>query len=108
MTYEVEGHVQRHGHEEAVHDHEGQEPKAQILPVPRLEVGPLRVHARMRNGRLQTRVPQILVVGLLKTRHADGAREAQRELEAEDDDHCAVRDAIELREFYWSFPHVLR
>ena len=61
----------------------------------------------MRNRRLQTRVPQVLVVGLLEAGHANGAREAQRELEAEDDYYCAVRDAIQLREFYWSFPHVL-
>ena len=45
MTYEVERHVEAHGHEEAVHDDKREKAKAQVLPVPRLEVGPLRVHA---------------------------------------------------------------
>ena len=139
MTYEVEGHVQRHGHEEAVpargarvdgvprdgaapstpsmrrqmstlinaHDDKREKAKAQILPVPRLEVGPLRRDTTMRiNGRFQTRVPQVLVVGSFKTGHPRGRSKRQRELEAEDDDDCRVGNSIKLRELDRRLSHI--
>ena len=42
---QVERHVEAHGHEEAVHDDKREKAKAQILPISRLEVGPLAVDA---------------------------------------------------------------